>query len=301
MDFKTPQRALLVMLILFIAITPTMAASKSSKLRNSKPVNTEKSNKGTEIKNNEYDLSEFKLSYEKLPKSYNGHDPYEFYYALSSRQNALKKGDYETTAEYNSRIIDLNNKPILAGYRNDTKFAFVVKPDKNIYSADTKKLTLGKMGYNVNINNRQSSDIAGVLIKNLAFEKSHYLGTNAYGVSIDVEKVDRQDLVLALKNPAGSKMKLVPFWIDNFKYEIPQVPPEKARAVRDNMRLVYIFTLAEPYFNEDASHTKPTYDKPEDSTRIFYNIHATVTEVWVFDYVTGEILLRVKSESVASD
>lgn len=76
---------------------------------------------------------------------------------------------------------------------------------------------------------------------------------------------------------------------------IKNIAPPVAKQIKDNIAILILFKLKEPYRNFGVMQFKPTIKNPEDATFQFKNVHADIKEIWIYNKVTGEVLSKTKA------
>ena len=264
---KYLQRVILVALLALFFVNHAQSASK--------PVQ----NKNKVIA---YDSKPFDLSVEKLNSSYQGHDLYAVAIALTK---APIKGEFETTAEYESRLNVWNDKPIVGS----------VKPSENIairdnffnlekkYDADS-----GVMSFYFDSAQHSAEDISTPYITTDSRRKTlpPVVGETAMGIKFKYERKSFIEFGAKLTNLAlSSKM-----------YEL-KVPPEVAK---DNILwfVIYVGNPVSPYlFSVDDYHTPSLSERYEQYIKS-RGVLLNVKEIWVCDY-DGIILSKINLENTS--
>jgi hypothetical protein len=192
-----------------------------------------------------------------------------------------KRGEFESSAAYEKRVTRLKTGPIVGSIRPGDPMAFVNKvPHLAKYDADQEsmrvELSLEEVlnGYD---KTKQLAFIAHADVK-----QSTYTGSNAYGATTEVIKYETKTItVIPEGKHYGPKVTL------NFT-----IPAEKAKEVKPNLAVAYVGTVIEPVVFRGTSHISPTRSLPFDLNDDMTSFSADIKEIIVFDFATGEILLR---------
>jgi predicted Zn finger-like uncharacterized protein len=226
-----------------------------------------------------------------LPAGYESLDNIiNIYQELSSLK---KKGEFETTTEYYSRI-DQHSGKVYSFKRNPTSEEIQYDADKHTLSikiADSRKKTLLYLA---------------------SYDNSNYTGSNAFGVSANVEKSLFKYYGLSFpyfdermfhgNNCYISKKNEY----DN-TYAIIKMTSEDAKIIKGNIKLIYkIVTYPvertsvtglskdEIYTETEFVRIKPTIDKPSDLTRIVHYVKSSIIEIIIYNQLNGHILTSIK-------
>ena len=244
---------------------------------------------------NKIEVNPIDLACTKLPKNYTGHDLESIVKALESRQISAKKGEYETSEQHKQRVQDEERKPLIGLLGVNDLFSFVVNPESK-YNVDLQTLTLIVKTVGVMNNSEIDNSRVGIRGPILYYDKSTYMGSNAFGASIEIEKIRMSMILLSLSNKSSLPLNKPTYGAGTFEFKLENIPPETAKAIREGLQVAFIYKLEEPYHSEGRLLHQPTRDEPSDSFFNSANILATSKAVWVFNKVNGEILLKIKAD-----
>lgn len=228
------------------------------------------------------------------------------------KMTGSKKGEFESTADYNARKAAALTGRFLGDSSVEDTFAFVVPVSKGgpyrdglgyDFNADTSEVRLFALPKQSSMNgigapdyqtNRRKSN--GLDQFDLDFKvdsKSTYEGSNAYGAKVTVEKTSSTRLGIAVNR--------IPFL--SFKREMIYSNPvasvqfnlENARAAKElpALKALVVIKMADPYVLYDFFHSEPTRDKPNDMTSQGKYLTGDVLGIVFYSGVTGEIFARL--------
>ena len=287
-----------LMIIMTLLLDNSIAAEKANvkkdKTNTSKQKQTPVGKKPIE----KYDLNPIDLTVTMLPPNYAGHNLKSIYEALKKRKEKVEKGEYESTEQYKQRIQELEHKPLIGGLTVNDLYSFVVTPNST-YNADFQTLTLMIREASVFEGVAVNSSVIGIDGPKLYLEESTYIGSNAYGAATVVKKSRKSYIDLAFSNKSAllSLIKQDDYNSGTFEFELGKITPETAKAIRDNIRVVFIYNLEEPYLLSEGyvRVDEPTINYPYDDLTVLENVFAISQEIWIFNKTNGEILLKVKT------
>jgi hypothetical protein len=222
-----------------------------------------------------YSAETFSTASIALPPRFNGNSPFALYEALL-KLHALKKGEFESTKQFESRQSEFVKKPFLGEISPATKISISLDPPQNehdfalAYDADTSqmKLRLAEKGFPIGCT---------LSLGRTSRQTGSYVGSNAFGVKARVTKHEVTYFCLG----------------GNIGHEVAfPVDPEKARKVKPNLRVLLIGSLAAPYRSESSDYSEATISDPVEVSYSAYILHLDVEQVWVYDWMTGEIVYR---------
>jgi hypothetical protein len=236
----------------------------------------------------------FKMSVEKLPLNFVGYGPQEIYNITKSKNSILRKDEFESSENYNKRISNIINSNLLATSR---KF----KDDELYYDADSEQFVIKIKGYSDAFGILCKSKIAEDLgwerflnleiIKSNQVQKGSYLGKNAFGVTTTVHRVEVAEYELSFLLPCDV------FKSDNYgfldeKIVRIEIPPDKARSVKESLRLLFIHKPA--FTNYEIHGYSPTIDYPYDKTIHQYKTFAELFELWIYNSRSAEVIRKIR-------
>jgi hypothetical protein len=270
----------LVCLTLLI-VSMSFAGSKSKKT----------SSKKQSVKESLYSKLPFNESVDALPAKYMGHDIRAIYNTFEARQEKSKKDDFETTEKYNKRIEAENAKPIIGTLGLSDLFVMST-PAKLEYDADksiayaTISTSMITKGYSI------ESGVLSINGPNISSRNSSYLGSNAFGATTEVSSSYSKDSCLAVVNPSVLGINNSDQFFYGVKFTVNNVNVDKAKSLKDNIRVLLIFNITNPFISWGYSGSSATFDSPYSSSREESNVYAKVVGAWVYNYLTGEVILK---------
>jgi hypothetical protein len=228
------------------------------------------------------------LNSSKLSAHYLGHDPKVLYDKLLEMKQNINKSEFETTEQYNTRTLSDKKRPILGVLGLDDFYTLNISPHSK-YDADNSTMTtliIAKESTDWFMPGNQVS----INAKELKNKKKSYIGTNAYGASVEVENTYslKSGLVVINSDGLGLKNKYI------YEYILTNISADMAKSLKDKLRVLLIFKLHEPYTSPGYLEKKATIDYPYSETEEYYYIHGEIKEAWVYNYSTGDILLKEK-------
>lgn len=231
---------------------------------------------------NTFDGNPFDSSLNNLPIAYKGHDCK----SISSTLKKLKieKDEFETTADFDSRIAAIQDKKLYSKISVGDLLAFKRGGNQDVsvkYSADDRILYIEAkpMIYGTVVNGKMLTwdNI------NVSSKDSYYRGSNAYGATVNVRKTDLQTCSLAFSNVKRDLLGTI-------DVVLTDIPPELARRAKSGVSYFYIGKLEQPYIAKVYDSTPAKIDWPFETNwrgdaLVFKLMHA-----WVVENKTGEVL-----------
>ncbi|RQW86296.1 MAG: hypothetical protein EHM79_09935 [Geobacter sp.] len=227
---------------------------------------------------------------ERLSEGYKGLNPIEFHKMFKEKTSGLKKGEYETTEEYNKRTANKNN--LLAPISTNELYAFQIRGITFQYNADTQI-------YNVIWYSAQESDKNSVtcFVETIYRKEDSYIGSNAFGATLNINKTEglKFSLSLSKKSSFVKEMFDPPAGILGQKYRGNfTIPLDKARQLKDKtVGVLYVGNVTDvKLIKGKGIYSEPTYDHP---TKIEIEEDAVPFDVKKIVYYvvqTGEILYQ---------
>lgn len=253
----------------------------------------------------------FSSDWQKVPSTFKGNDFEAIYNSLISSQKFFEKDEFETTAKFKERITNPENVKFAGNLTAADTLVFVYEPSPNDYGFINGLLVeydADKEVLNATINtNRVSAyiDVATTNIKKLDFSattvksqtmKSEgiYVGENTFGVKRNIEKFRGNTFSLAIANIKDFNEADVSKSLTSLRIQLKLAPAE-ARLVKNNLSVVFITILINPYYGISSTEIKPTVDNPKDIKAYDKFLIGNVSEIWLFNRADGTIYSKIKA------
>lgn len=247
-----------------------------------------------------YDRLPVDLSQNQLPSRYRGHSLMAVFYALADRLDALKKDEFESTAEYRKRVSRIGALPISSKLPADSLLAFSFIADD--HDQFTTKYDADRLVLDVRVNWIRREGTEGRA--HLSWDEetslvSTYVGRNAFnratrvGVYRQLEflvSADERDLRRVEKVSDASYFFVTP----SFSVSLP-MSPDEARILKGRLRILVIGSLSDPPVSRNSHHTTPTIDEPKEIYSRFNVVRIKPHQIWFYDFVTGRIYLKLSA------
>jgi|GEM_PF-7049856 len=263
----------------------------------------------------------FSSDWQKVPLTFQGNDAKAITQALLKNPANFTKSEFETTEAFKKRMANAAAISIGPNLTADKELVFRFEPketgwDEIDYKYDADKaaffletLVIDKTWI------KEDSDTVFLPALPVAPTTYQYLGTyvgtNAFGVKTKITKNNIQQFLLAFRNYIGfskltinettfasmskrfSKESELALWYEfspTFKADA-----ETARRGQGRIAFLYVCKLASPYLVFSSGTHSPTIDEPSDGRRDTAYLVANVSEIWIFNKGTGEILSKLRS------
>ena len=209
-----------------------------------------------------------------------------------------KKDDYESDSEYTERIEKaLNTLPLSISSGGICVVEHNFGLSNTSYVANSKILWVNIFNRHIKIwvdGNNIHKDFR-VFFSERNRRESSYIGSNAFGVSTRVSKMERSATYITFDGESTKKALLsAGFFEDDVYFSVPlEIPPVEARALHGNVRVAYKYRLRLPYLGTYEEFETPKIDWPFESKERQTLVIADLRAVIVFDKKTGRILKRI--------
>jgi len=212
---------------------------------------------------------------EALPPHYAG-DAAE---VVFSAMELPKKGEFESTAAYESRLAQRTNAPREA--------KFIIQPEEVSYDADRQMFVVRvkEMDYYVG-NTRLDKHL--LEIKNTTRSGSTYVASNAFGATVTVS--DSDSISYGVSWGQGNQGLDVTEHVQHF-VEVP-VSSLEAPALKPRLRILLVCSGLSPSIAKNTVTFRPTLNLPISGSVEHQYLDADSVAVWVFDDETGRILMK---------
>jgi TonB family protein len=206
------------------------------------------------------------------------------------------KDEYEPTSNYERRIAALNEKPLVGSTNYNGRFAFTFVPGGDQfemkYDPDASALDVvikWERPY------KFGTEFASLRWSDSSRKIRSYVGRNAFNRSVRVS-VYRNDYFYLLSELRN--LNRIEGVRNNVIATSLPMPPSEARSAKTNLHLLIVGRLRNktPLLYE-RSHDRPEITDPYERYNAYYGLNIVVEEIWLYDYPTGKVLLRLVENS----
>jgi hypothetical protein len=255
-----------------------------------------------------YSIGALDLSVGNLEPKYHGHDPEELFSVLSAGRT---KGEFETTAEYNQRLIQIENASILGSLTYGSVYAFYVQ-DSEIdarYDADSRILAVSIELEPIHMERPEvcspnlvrlglckgTEHYVGAhafLSKTKMLSLGEYTGTNSYGATTVVKSERRDQFKITFSNledfPTQSGLMGEDICV---RLSMDAISAQRAKG---NLGVLAVSKLVSPYVTSNLGYHEPTLAEPYKLDSHFNFIHVHILALWVYDKSSGQVLAKIR-------
>jgi hypothetical protein len=241
-----------------------------------------------------YSSTPFDPSVRVLSPGFRGHDPELIYAAL--KRARLIKDEFESTQEYNRRMDMVKNQIMLGsltlqslyafdlelfnGYRLPTTPNYSGLPITPTYDADAGSMSIS---LDPSLLTGSNFQLYYFRSKSRVTPRGSYIGSNAFGVARTIRSYIYDSWCLAVPRPLENSALAVIF----------NIPPDRARAVRDRVRVLLVGRVVEPYTLPDEENGwGAEIAKPFEYIFKEHQMRFNPEYLVAYDPSTGEILGR---------
>lgn len=219
-----------------------------------------------------------------VPPLFDGDNLTEVVRAFDSVDALKPKDEFETTAQYEARVEKARGADL--GGRNIGDPLIVRLDIKKLdvaYDADAGVLNIrGPSPRAWDYRERAVNHRHEILVSSSRRFVRSYEGSNAFGKQMMVAVYDRNDTSLVFDS-----------YVDFlFFKESLALPPERARDLKQNLRIFVVGVPASPFVLRKTDHTVPTTESPEELIINTTGVFIDFREIWLVNGRTGEIVLR---------
>jgi hypothetical protein len=267
-------------------------SSKSGSLKAPTAEESSDSNQAKTESKPSHDSLPFILKGEQLSANYLGHDIKEIYKILQERN--APKGEFETTAAYESRLANNTNLPLKSGLPLQSTLAFRVDYEAQHleYDADrqTMKFIIPVENKDKYAFNSKKEDEINTQIESVKTVDRTFAASNSYGARATVEVATFDLYNLRFTNLRNFVNKF-----ESTFYELKyRIPIEKAKAAKENFSLLYVTNLVSPFVDYKKGYgAETTLSSPYRYTFNYNYVVGEVKEIIIFNRATGEIYGRL--------
>ena len=230
----------------------------------------------------------FSGSIDALGSHFWGNDPEAVITAISRSDATKPKAEFETTAEYETRINDArtaNRRRIVFVFQD---YSSLVVGAQFSYDADNSTMTA-----ELNLARARFLEGSGFTsyyttdFTNIVRSRSEYVGTNAFGAKTTITKtfIERYGIVFSL--PAWFRQSGT--GLSDLSLTFP-LGVAQARDLKPNLRIGVICRVEDGKTMHTTDGSKPTFSEPYDTTIDKHYLVALPELLVIFDERTGGVL-----------
>lgn len=214
-------------------------------------------------------------SWTQLPLDFRGHDPKMLYEAVLARLDLARvKDEFDTEAQHQQKIRAAMSGPLIDTWRVTDFVAIPIADNSDDfrelrYDAERQRYASITDGLDIEI---EVSRKAG----------ASYSGQNAFGVEVEIQVAYVHDLRITTQNASD--------------FDPVRVPMDAitARSLSDSIAVLAIGRLDFPFLlPTEIAHHEPTIQIPLELTTSTDVMLLRVTELWVINTSSGEIIQRM--------
>lgn len=224
----------------------------------------------------------------KLPPDFHGNDIKTIYTVLERRAN-MKKGEYETSSQFEERCQEEANRPLDGELYDSSTFAFEISVEPE-YNADDQTMTVPLLYDDYFEEPQHLNESAEALVSDSHVKMgSTKKMSNAFGVTVDVRRWDHEsyEIQFSRNNHVLVSGQSKPFAIPL------SMSIKDAQESRDDIRALAICKLTGLVHNR-SEHTDPTFNEPTITDDKVFILTVHLSEIWLYDLKSGTILKKVK-------
>lgn len=233
------------------------------------------------------------LTVEKLPKNYKGVNKSEFYWLFESRVRELKRGKFETIAEFEERSSNVDK--LLKPIKPSSFYAFKVNGIYVVYDPDIQSY---KFSSGNDWCESTNDTLVACKIEEIRRSSNNGIGTNAFGAITGLKTVRGRDLSLAIE-PSGDSFnkyfKPDKYYRTKFGYsDILPMSIEDAKLIGNKeIGILMVGRVKEAKFAKaDNYYSKATFDSPVETFIFNEAIPFDLEQIIYYVIPTGQMLVR---------
>lgn len=238
------------------------------------------------------------LSVDSLPVNFQGHSADDV--ARQLKRVVTPRDEYESEISHAERIGQAINT--LAPAITNGRLCIV---EKNLglgntnYDPDSQTLWANIFLKNTNLwfDGKEYHQDFQIFFSERNRKESSYVGSNAFGASTHVSKLERAATYVTFDRKVVSAALFSAGVIEreNIYLSAPiEIAPAEARAIHGNVRILYLYKLRPPFLGSHDDFKLPKLDWPFERREKQTLIVAELIGVAVFDRKSGKILKRIE-------
>ena len=239
-----------------------------------------------------------------LGVAFAGHDITAVVEAIKNSPSLKEKSEYESTAVFQARRSGFPDQPLFGDVKPTTVFAFVLEESlfapEFKYDADAQAMGVTLSGRTMRfIMDKDRPTLDGVLIRRLSRDRDSYIGGNAFGASVKVDRTYSEEFGVAFEQ-ANWLFGQSGGYTRTFSYLLA-MEPEIAKAIKADLKLVLVCRLTEPWLRHSAHGHDPTVSEPYETIVGENYLQVDPVQLWAINSRTGDVVRRFSEASIAAD
>jgi hypothetical protein len=236
----------------------------------------------------------FNPSADRLPPHFEGVSISAIWQALARPD--LRKSEYETETQYDSRISNLGNSKLIGNIPVNGLLAIVIPcdyPEPGLqcdqYDAERQRMSV-----------ESPIDENGFLVKEEAGpRRPGGIAQNGFGARFSISKQDMTRYFVSAAVPAWYTPQTTEPLRPQINRRIEMtIAPEEAQRARGHIKELLIGHVTAPFVvssEHSIEAAKPSW--PIETNMTLHTFQMEITDVWFFNSVTGTIYLKLSDES----
>ena len=249
----------------------------------------------------EDDNSPFDIKRERLPRAYGGHNIQIVYDSIQNSMATVAQGH---DPERNAQSI-----PAGSALNADSIYAFQVRPEEIAYDKRQQKVRVSCQVWSILAQGKPDTTKSGFRIAYVPRVDHSYTYAGPDGRNIEIEEKKFREYTVAFENlgafplerrseqtKAASVRSLDDSLRDGTIVAETLATKEQADQLKQNVRLLVLCHLAEPYATWETIDVKGTPEKPGEYLAEHKYLHARLLELWLYDAYSGKVLRKMTPE-----
>jgi hypothetical protein len=131
-----------------------------------------------------------------------------------------------------------------------------------------------------------------VVWKDDYINRGSYVGTNAFGATVDVDKYEWNRVEVVIQNYGAFSTEIqreksgsrIDYTLAHESFEVSfSAKSEEARILKRSVGVLLVCKLSGPFVTDDQSFQGATFDSPSQTTSHYFYLHTKLLEIWYYD------------------
>jgi PDZ domain len=245
------------------------------------------------------------LGQTNLGADFVGHDITAVFETIRNSPALKEKSEFESTSAFQRRRSGFSDQPLFANVTPTGFFAFVVEgvvyAPQFKYDADAQMLAVALSAQTVSFTmDKDKPTLDGVRIRRINIDRDSYIGSNAYGAKIKVDRTYASEFGVAFNQGNWLFRTAERYSLQQFSYLLA-IGPDEAKALKADLKLLLVCRLTDPWFRHSAHGHDPTVTEPYETLVDENYLQISPEQVWIFNSRTGEVVRKLSESSIAAD
>jgi len=235
--------------------------------------------------------------------NFQGHDIIAVFEAIKKSPEVREKGEFETTAAFDTRRSGFSNHPLIGTTTPGDHFGFLLATapasmPESKFDADTQTLSIILRGARIDFL-APYHKLDAVLVRSPNYDRSTYVASNAFGAKATVTELYGQAYGLAFDLDSWV-FRASPSDARELTYTM-KMSSDEARVLKPDLKIILVCRLSEPWLRTSAHGHDATIDDPYKVLVGDNYLQVIPEQVWILNGRTGQVITKLSEATFTTE